>query len=616
MTRRIALVLLLVIGVALAGASPALAKSYTVPKVHIEAQLAPNGDMTVVEQRAVDFSGSFTRVTWQLLKKGSSGLEVTGITIDPGTPNAQVLKATTDANSLTTRPPGYYFVQDTGNALEVSAYHNTTDAQRTFELRYKVTGAVTRYTDCANLVWQFVGDQSSVGIGDFSAAIHPPTPLSKSDVKAWAHGPLTGNVAILADGTVTLAVTNLPRNTFVEADILYPATAFPAAPLVDQAKRDQIEATEANLANQANAQRLQARAEVGLAIGGPALLGLLGLGLSVWAFFVFGREHKGHYPGGYFREDPRPDLHPAVIGALWRFGTVSDADVAASLMDLANRKVITMSPVKIPHASFLGIGGDTDSFQLMLDPAKRQGLPQLDAELVALVFDTIGNGSRVTIEDIKDYAKSNPKTFSSALNDWKALASANAENLGFFEGGQGWKFGLLFFAAVIVGLGIWAAVSVGSLWPAVLPIICAIPMVFIAPQMPRRSEAGNDLFLQYRGLRDYLKDFSHLNEAPPLSVILWERFLVVAVVFGIAEQVIEAMRVKIPQVVEDPAFQTSYWWAYGYGGGGISPVGALSSGFASATSVASSAMSSASGGGGGFSGGGGFGGGGGGFGAD
>lgn len=611
LARRALLVLAIACVAVLVFAAPALAKSYTMPKVAIRAQLQANGDMLVTENRTFDFSGDYTFAYWQLATKGSQGIDVLGVSMD-GVP----LKATTDATTLDSRPEGYYLVQQLPDEVDVHAFHRTSNASRTFQLRYLVKGAVQRYTDCANLVWQFVGDKWGVGVGDLAVAIKPPSTLTRGQVQAWAHGPLTGVVAIQDDGTVTLAVKNLPAQTFVEADVLYPPTAFPAAPQIDQAMRAQIQQREAALANAANAQRLQARAFVGFAIGGPALAAILALAISIWAFYRYGREYKGSYPGGYFREDPRPDLHPAVIGALWRFGTVEDSDIAAALMDLANRKVVAMQPVKVQHAGFLGLGGETDTYQLTIDPAKRQGLPPLDSELVALVFDTVGGGSgTVTLEDLKTYAKAHAETFSSAVKDWKALAAAEAENQGFFEGGQGRMVGMFLAAAVVVGLGIWAAIGVGSLWPAVIPVLCAIPMVVIAPNMTKRSKAGNELYLQYKGLRDYLRDFSRLNEAPPMSVILWERFLVVAVVFGIADEVIEAMRVKVPDVVRDPQFQTTYWWVYGFGTGNVSPVSALSGGFTSASQVATSAMSSAAGGGGGFSGGGGFGGGGGGGGA-
>jgi uncharacterized membrane protein len=130
--------------------------------------------------------------------------------------------------------------------------------------------------------------------------------------------------------------------------------------------------------------------------------------------------------------------------------------------------------------------------------------------------------------------------------------------------------------------------------------------------MLRRSRTGNELYAHYKALHDFLRDFSRLSEAPPQSVAIWHRFIVLAVVFGIAEQVIRALRVAVPSVVADPAFQTTYWWVYS-SPSGASPVSSLQSGFASASQIAASEMSSGSGGGGGFSGGGGGGGGGGGF---
>ncbi len=93
--------------------------------------------------------------------------------------------------------------------------------------------------------------------------------------------------------------------------------------------------------------------------------------------------------------------------------------------------------------------------------------------------------------------------------------------------------------------------------------------------MSRRSREANELFAKYSGLKNYLEDFSRLEEAPPMHVKLWEHFLVLAVVFGVAEQVIEAMRVRIPDVVEDPGFASSYWWVYSGSGYGDSPISAV-----------------------------------------
>ena len=65
--------LALALGLQLALALPALAKSYTMGPVVIEAQVKPDGSMSVVEQRQFDFSGDYSRVFWDLAHQERSG---------------------------------------------------------------------------------------------------------------------------------------------------------------------------------------------------------------------------------------------------------------------------------------------------------------------------------------------------------------------------------------------------------------------------------------------------------------------------------------------------------------------------------------------------------------
>ena len=152
-------------------------------------------------------------------------------------------------------------------------------------------------------------------------------------------------------------------------------------------------------------------------------------------------------------------------------------------------------------------------------------------------------------------------------------------------------------------------------WVAFVGAAISVAAGVLAIQRQSRSREAAELKAKYTAVRDFLRDFSRLQEAPPMSVMLWNRFLVLAVVFNIAKEVIAQMGVRMPEVLDDPGFATTYWWVSA-GSGYDSPVSTLSVGFASAASIAASELSDASGGGGGFSGGGGDGGGGGGGGAD
>jgi hypothetical protein len=58
-----------------------------------------------------------------------------------------------------------------------------------------------------------------------------PDDVARDQVRAWAHGPLWGEVTLEPDARVVLTVDPLPERTFVEGRILFPATALPEAPL-------------------------------------------------------------------------------------------------------------------------------------------------------------------------------------------------------------------------------------------------------------------------------------------------------------------------------------------------------------------------------------------------
>ena len=174
--------------------------------------------------------------------------------------------------------------------------------------------------------------------------------------------------------------------------------------------------------------------------------------------------------------------------------------------------------------------------------------------------------------------------------------------------------------------GIAIAVFMSNFIPLIFMLPTAIAIGVIANYLPRRSVRGNNLVAKCKALRNWLRDFSTLDERPPTDVKVWGEFMVYAYLFGVAKQAIEQLRKTQPQLFQvDHMYGDTYvpWWGWytSYESGanaGMPDVGSfLSSSFNQAVKTANEAIqaeSSGSGSGGGFSsgGGGGFGGGGGG----
>lgn len=606
--RTLATVMLAAVVLALSIAAPASAadKSYTMPAVNINATVDEAGTLHVNEERHFDFSGSFSFVYWELDKSPDNAPYTYG--------EIQVLSMSGPGGEYTlTSPgdktPGRYTVIDQGDTIRIDAFHSTSDAQATFVLDYEVKGAAKAWDDTGEFYWKFIGDRWDHSVGNVHIGVEFPGSINESDLKVWAHGPLTGVVS-KSGSRMNLDVADLPAYTFVEARALFPREALSHATPTPGARLESALAEEADLANTANATRRAAKTQLllsGIAGAVVPLLALLGAFLLWWKH---GRERTSDYPGGYFRELPS-DLPPAIVGALWRWGTIGDPETVATLMDLANRSVISVQPTTETKARLFGTKSES-TYELTLDSSKWATLEPFEQELLSFLFTTIAHDTTLTISELKAAAKARPETFAKGMTKWKNAVQEDAARRGFFEKTGGTlKYVLIagavllaFFSLVIMGLA-------EQIWPLPLGLACAGGVAVLGFQMPRRAEAANNLYAKYRGLRDYLRDFSRLDEAPPTHIILWEHFLVMAVVFGIAEKVIEAMRVKVPQVLADPALAHTVWWMSS-GPGYVSPASAIAGGFASAASIASSQMSSSSGGGGGFSGGGGGGGGGGG----
>lgn len=118
---------------------------------------------------------------------------------------------------------------------------------------------------------------------------------------------------------------------------------------------------------------------------------------------------------------------------------------------------------------------------------------------------------------------------------------------------------------------------------------------------------------EWLGLKRYMAEFSLMKEKEVPELVLWEKYLVYATVFGISEKVLKQLKVVYPQI-SDEEYMNSHGYTYMY----LMYSGSFNNSFLSSlnTSVGSAYTavtnySSGSGSGGGFSSGGGFGGGGG-----
>lgn len=110
---------------------------------------------------------------------------------------------------------------------------------------------------------------------------------------------------------------------------------------------------------------------------------------------------------------------------------------------------------------------------------------------------------------------------------------------------------------------------------------------------------------QWQGLKKYMDDFSLLNEKEVPDLVLWEKYLVYATTFGIAEKVLNQLKVRYPEFSDENYMRnTAYFYIMMHPGYNTTFVNSINTSVSRAYSASVAASNSSSGGGygGGFSG--------------
>lgn len=621
----------------------ALAKSYSMPNVTIDAQVEENGDLLVTEKREFDFDGSFTAVWWNYndLPEGAS-ITINSVRAahvnDSGDIQGEWAPLSSVPFQLAWRDAGgpgktVYSFDEAQNAIYV--FFDESDSKVTFELNYVVKDAVQAYSDVGELYWQFVGSQWEESSSNVSLTVTLPVPSNVvvkpgETIRAWGHGPLDATVNIANDGTVTYEVPHVDAGSYAEARIVFPTEWLTGIISSDNnahfstAHLETVLNEERTWSDRANAQRA---ASLGVILA--VVLGCLLL--LIWAlrsFIRYGKELQPQVHDEYWRDVPVKGEHPAVIGRLCRFNKEDAADFTATIMHLANEGALLINKGSYQIDGTFRDKTVEDYYFTRVPEIELKLNSEIDRQAMKFLFDTVAEGqSSLWLGTITEYAKEHPQRFSDEMTRWQGTVSAHVNAGEYLESYSTVKRTRMASIGVVL---IVACVIVAFLFsnPLVLipGIVTSVVLMVVSRFMDRRTQKGADAYARCEALKKWLTEFSALNERPPLDVKVWGEFMVYALIFGVAEKAMEELAKAVPEVGVGNysamgLHDSTPWWIWysaGYHTSNLPDVGTMlqstiSNSVASSISAASGNFSSGAGIGGGFSGGGGggFGGGGG-----
>jgi uncharacterized membrane protein len=600
-------------------ALPALAKSYHISEADVTIEVQTDGSLLVTERLTYDFDGSFsgayrdvllfTDETFELISVGDESA-----TYEPG--GCAWLGCSS--------PAGTYGLDEQGGMARIVWHHASQDELRTFEIVYRMTGVVTVYDDVADLVYEVWGKQWEVRADLVTAAVVLPDGASEGEVLVWGHPYGIDGMTSLGDDEVSpdLEARDVPPNSFVEIRVVFPPALLESSDgvtIVAGPGQDIILDQEGVWEEEANDAREAARN--GLIAGALAFVGLVG-GAGGLVYLRYGKEPRTGYDREY-EQFPPSDLSPAEVGALISQGGVDEKQFTATLFDLIRQGVVSAVPGQVTRETWAGLRKEeiTDLTLSLTD--RDTGLRDFEQSVLTVLKRALADGPMALHElneAVREDAAANAKTYQ-AFRERVLQAIKRSRLLDDSGTVVSWLVRIGAIVLVFLAIFVLPRFLAGNPGAEGFTILFALGAVGGAVALfvllsfrrvrTRRSKEGALEAERWIAFRSYLRDFSRLEEAPSISLALWDQFLVYGISLGVAEQVLEQARLHAPVELE----QTSslYWYGHhGYGGG---PTQNAFVGFESALSGAFTPPSSGSGGGGGFSGGGGGGSGGGGGGA-
>jgi hypothetical protein len=281
--------------------------------------------------------------------------------------------------------------------------------------------------------------------------------------------------------------------------------------------------------------------------------------LTAALVFMLYRPRNADAPQ-YLREVP-DDLPLAVIGALNRRGLIGQAEIAATLLDLTARGELNARAARRRITGLTG-GAEINTVEFSLAERAWERMAPLERELFAMLVDTIGGHGGVGIAELKAAARARTKSLRRGITRWQASVDRQAGALGLLRtSARTARWALITVAVLAIVLGALSSMVASGLEPLVATAIGAVIALIAAFALSPLTVDGAQTLAQYRAFERYLDDFGTLEDEPAASVLVWNRYLAYAALFGIADRSLAALDMRLPALAGMPDFEPVRAWA-------------------------------------------------------
>ena len=542
--------------------SVAAAKSFSLVNLTHDLYFLGDGSIRVVDTRTYDFRGSysFARVNIEPRSGGGSG--------QPSVRFEQAVA--TDG-----KPAPASSVE--GNTLRLDFSAN--DEQRSFRFAYTISGDLDVASDVAQFDRQLLTSSHS-DVQNYTVILHAPAPNPKPfRVFVFTGRSRIGTLSFNdAAGTATIKLSEVSEDEFVRVRAFMPTSQFPTA--ANTVAKDAFNGWLSDIKR--DTQGFRDASSAALQNGGgfapappppPAWLLLLPfvsvifIGANIWTVFQrFGKEPATLEVGRYYRE-PAEDIPPSAVPYILTQTSPGAQGlgkaVGATLLDFARRGYLKLERQR--SSGFLGLGAKDETCFALTNRPDFGLLSAFEAQLWSALNGARGSDNVVTPAELRLYFQSRPelgKSLSALPRDGYESAHGALLDVASSSKGTPWMiaafgagvlslFGGFFLLETLTGVGV--GLMVAGVFNILAGVIAGIAL-------PRWNTDKLLNAKRWGAYKNFLTDFSALENAPAEHLKLWDYHFVYASALGVAAAYLQNIKRLAQEYPSD--YYTPTWIGY------------------------------------------------------
>lgn len=498
----------------------------------------------------------------------------------------------TEVGSASKGDYGHYIITDIDNGINIKIY-NPSKKDRLFYIEYIVKNMAIKHND--------VGE---IGYNIFTSLKEPVSninvkfivPNNKKTIKVWGHGPLTGETSIVSSNEVLLKLDYLESYEGLDIRLVFDRNVLSESLKLDnedvlntiieeetkkaddankirEEERKKLEELKEKIEQAINdfeKDRTQVKKDYAISLVEKLygyeeydlymyrlnntlsyeeeeelkrnktignIINYLCITYLVFGIYLFYRfytnhdkEYKPIFNHEYYRDFPK-EYGPEKVDYLVN-GQVSSKSFTAMILNLIYQKKIEFEKL------------EKNNYKLKL--ISQDNLANSEKNLIKCIF---GKKEEVTLKELKTNAKKNYDEFTNNYRSWQQNATNESKAMNFYEKSNKGLYSLYSIIPFFL-------FSLSNYFEYANPFIIFITILIVPISLvyylcaKKRSKEGNEDYHKWKALKNFMKDFGRMQEKELPEIKLWEKYLVYATVFGIANKLAKTMEIKVKEFAD------------------------------------------------------------------